>query len=180
MRSKVRSSRVPTAGWNSKLSASPLPNLRSPRRSQRTGANSVGCSPPVVGEDRKGVNLRHAELPFGNVAECSFAASSVECQCEFCEDTPVPTVMRTWSVIVGGLFIVRSVVIAYFGMRTRSEGGHYSWRVGLTALSSLSFGVGFVLIAKSPASLIALSIGLVAGLVARMKGTRQSRVWKAG
>ena len=51
---------------NSKLSASPLPNLRSPRRSQRTGANSVGCLPPVVGEDRKGCeNLRHAELqPF--------------------------------------------------------------------------------------------------------------------
>ena len=63
MRSKVRSSCVPTAGWNSKLSASPLPNLRSPRRSRRTGANSVGCSPPVGGEDRKGVNLRHAELP---------------------------------------------------------------------------------------------------------------------
>jgi hypothetical protein len=97
-----------------------------------------------------------------------------------CEKTSAPTVMRTWSGIVGGLFVVRSVVIAYFGMRIRGEDGHYSWRVGLTALSSLCFGVGFVLNADPRASLIALSIGLFAGLAARMKSTRQSSASAAG
>ena len=86
----------------------------------------------------------------------------------------MPIVLRCVYVIVGGLFIARSIVLAYFGRRAKQEKVRYTWPVAFTAISSLRLGVAFVFISEVRVALVSGSIGVAAAVVARVKGPKQS------